>query len=64
MATPEEEENGWKAAAAAYDDGKGIPLEEIDPDDKETMNEVYTALDVNNIGAKARPKRFIRRLRQ
>lgn len=63
MTTPEEE-NGWKAAAAAYDDGKGIPLEEIDPDDKETMNEVYSALNVNNFGAKARLKQFIRRLQQ
>lgn len=62
MAT--DEENGWRAAAAAYDDGKGLFLEEIDPDDEATMNEVYAALKVSNIGAKTRLSRFIRRLRQ
>ena len=59
-----EEENGWIAAATAYDDGKGLLLEETDPDDEETMNEVYAALKVSNIGAKTRLNRFVRRLRQ
>ena len=61
MAT--DEENGWRAAAAAYDDGNGIPLEGIDPDEKEIMNEVYAALKVSNIGAKARLNKFIQKLR-
>jgi len=61
---PTEEESKWEEVAKAYDDGKGLPLEGVNPDDKETMNEVYGALKVNNIGAKARLNRFIRRLRQ
>ena len=63
-ATITEEEKSWRAAAAAYDDGKGLLLEEIDPDNQETMKEVYAALKVNNIGAKTRLNRFIRSLRQ
>ena len=61
MAT--DEENGWREAAAAYDGGNGIPLEGIDPDEKEIMNEVYAALKVSNIGAKARLNKFIQKLR-
>ena len=57
-----DEENQWKAAAANYDDGLGIPLEEIDPDDKESMDAIYVALGVNNLGAKLRLKHFIRSL--
>lgn len=63
-ATATDEENFWREAAAAYDDGKGLLLEEIDPDDEGTMKEVYAALKVNTIGAKTRLNRFIRRLRQ
>jgi len=61
---PTEEESKWEEVAKAYDDGKGLPLEGVNPDDKETMNEVYGALKVNNIGAKARLRRFIRSLRE
>ena len=57
-----DEENRWKEVAASYDDGLGIPLEEIDPDDEEDMQEIRRLLGVNELGAKARLKRFIRSL--
>ena len=59
-----EEENGWIAAAAAIDGGKGLPLEKFDPDDKEDMKDLYDALNVSNLGAKSRLRRFVRRLRE
>ena len=59
-----EEENGWIAAAAAIDGGKGLPLEKFDPEDKEDMKDLYDALKVSNIGAKSRLRRFVRRIRQ
>ena len=57
-----DEENQWKAAAANYDEGKGIPLEEIDPNDRESMDATYVALGVKDFFAKLRLKRFIRSL--
>ena len=42
------EENQWEEAVTAYDDGKGIPLEEINPDDGEAMNNIYAALNVHD----------------
>lgn len=59
-----EEENGWIAAAAACDDGKGLILSEIDPDDKEDMVFVCGVLQVNDRFAKTRLTRYIRRLRE
>ena len=61
MAT--DEENCWSEAAAAFDGGKGLPLEEIDPDDKDEMQLLYQALQVNDYSAQLRLKRYIRKLR-
>ena len=57
-----DEENRWNAVAASYDEGKGIPLEEIDPNDRESMDATYVALGVKDFFAKLRLKRFIRSL--
>eukprot|EP00547_Thalassionema_nitzschioides_P014339 CAMPEP_0194237956 /NCGR_PEP_ID=MMETSP0158-20130606/4816_1 /TAXON_ID=33649 /ORGANISM="Thalassionema nitzschioides, Strain L26-B" /LENGTH=447 /DNA_ID=CAMNT_0038972097 /DNA_START=84 /DNA_END=1427 /DNA_ORIENTATION=- len=59
-----EEENDWREAAAAFDDGKGLRLEEYNPDDNEDMQLLYQALKVNDPHAKKRLKGYIRRLRQ
>ena len=61
---PTEEESKWEQVAKAYDGGKGLALEEFDPDDKEDMKDLYDALNVSNLGAKSRLRRFVRRLRE
>ena len=59
-----EEQKAWEAAAAAYDGGKGIALEEYDPDDNNDMVLASQALQVTDPHAKRRLKRFIRNLQQ
>jgi hypothetical protein len=59
-----EEERSWKVAAASYDSGKGIPLEEFNPDDKSDMESLYQALKVKDPIAQKRLSRFIQNLRQ
>jgi len=61
---PTEEESKWEEAAKAYDRGKGLPLEEYDPDDSDDMVLLYDALEVNDPYAKKRLKAYIRRLRK
>jgi len=61
---PTEEESKWEEAAKEYDGGKGLPLEEYDPDDSDDMVLLYDALKVNDPYAKLRLRRFIRRLRE
>lgn len=58
-----EEERAWETAAAAYDQGKGVPLEEVDPDDKDDMKQVYDALKVTDYFAQKRLTKYIRGLR-
>ncbi|KAL3917093.1 MAG: hypothetical protein SGILL_004875 [Bacillariaceae sp.] len=59
-----DEEKAWEAAAAAYDEKKGIPLRECDPDDKEAMGFIYGVLGVKKMDARLRLKAYIRRLRE
>ena len=40
---PTEEQKGWMEKASACDDGRGLPLEEYDPDDKSDMEFVYAS---------------------
>jgi len=62
MATTEEK--AWEAAAAACDGGKGMALEECDPDEPDDMKLVHEALGENDPHAKRRLKRFIRCLKK
>ena len=57
-----DEENRWNAVAASYDEGKGLPLEEVNLDDEGDLQEICRLLGVNELGAKLRLKRFIRSL--
>jgi hypothetical protein len=54
-----EEKAGWLAGAAAADEGKGISLADVEPED---MEEVYDALNVTGL-AKIRLRTFIRMLK-
>lgn len=63
MQTTTDEEEEWKAAAASYDGGKGLPLRECDPDG-EDMGFVYDALNVQDFGARKRLQAYVRRLRE
>ena len=62
MATTEEK--AWEAAAAAHDGGKGMALEECNPDEPDDMELVYAALGEDDPHAKKRLKRFIRCLQK
>ena len=54
----------WKEAAASYDNGKGIPLREYNPDDKEDMAEVCGLLQVTDPLDRRRLQSYIRTLRE
>ena len=62
MATTEEK--AWEAAAAACNGGKGMALEECNPDEPDDMELVYEALGENDPHAKKRLKRFIQCLQK
>lgn len=59
MAT--DKENGW-TAAAAFDSGEGLQLQEHNPDDNEDTQLLHQASKVNDLHAKKRLKRCIRSL--
>ena len=54
----------WEAAAKACDDGRGIPLAEIDPDDSDLMADVAEELGVSDRWAKLRLQHYIRNIRR
>lgn len=58
------EEKNWEAAAAAYDEGEGLPLDEVNPDNPSEMSELYLILEVETFAARKRLQRFVRRLQQ
>ena len=58
-----DEEQRWEMTAAAHDSGKGIPLDEFDPDSNDDMRDAYRDLGVNVSGKRRRLKSYIRRLR-
>ncbi|CAB9511448.1 expressed unknown protein [Seminavis robusta] len=57
------EEESWVTKAAAADGGKGLALEEYDPDNEVDMLLIYKALKEDNPHAQRRLKKFIRSIR-
>lgn len=60
----EKEKDKWVQRAAAADGGRGLALEEYDPDDPDDMKLLYEALKEFNPNARKRLMAFIRSKRQ